>query len=356
MHVVQVVKRYGPVGGMEEYVFQLSSELSKLGYKVLVLCEKSFITNSSAVQVVELGKSSRCRWIAHYKFSQKVSKWLAENPCETRIVHSHERQSSHHVTTFHTTPFGHGRGPYFRFLSLRNYFYEQLERRELNGCNAQVIVPVSNRLGEMILAKHNGVKRKLSDAIYPAVSITNENHTRNLVPPDGGTVGFIGKEWKRKGLPKVVQIWRDLKKVRPKLRLKVAGPQKEEVQSLFSSDEVDYELLGYVDDKPKFFESIDVLVHPAKLEAFGMVITEALSFGVPVLCSSECGAAEVIKEHAGQVLPEKSTLMEWVNSTNSILVNKNHFTYARSWLSCAKEYEKIYLKLTSSCKNHQKTP
>ena len=57
--------------------------------------------------------------------------------------------------------------------------------------------------------------------------------------------------------------------------------------------EKDYDLLGYVDDKPKFFESIDVLVHPAKLR-LGMVITEALSFGVPVLCSSECGAAEII--------------------------------------------------------------
>ena len=99
-----------------------------------------------------------------------------------------------------------------------------------------------------------------------------------------GTIGFIGKEWKRKGLPKVIQFWRDLKKVRPKLRLKVAGPSPAEVQSFFSSDEVDYELLGYVEDKPKFFESIDVLIHPAKLEAF-LVVTEALSFGIPVLCS-----------------------------------------------------------------------
>ena len=73
----------------------------------------------------------------------------------------------------------------------------------------QVIVPVSNLLGEMMLAKHHGIKGKLSGAIYPAVAITNENPRRNLVPPDGGTIGFIGKEWKRKGLVKVVQIWRN---------------------------------------------------------------------------------------------------------------------------------------------------
>ena len=88
-----------------------------------------------------------------------------------------------------------------------------------------------------MLAKHHWIKERISDAIYPAVSITSENPTRNHVHPDGGTIGFIGKEWKRKGLTKVVQIWRDLKEIRPKLRLKVAGPPMEDIQSLFSSCE-----------------------------------------------------------------------------------------------------------------------
>ena len=342
MQVVQIVKRFGPVGGMEEYVFQLSIELSKLGIEVIVLCEKSFFEDSSDIKVVELGETIKPRWFSHYQFSKKVTWWLAENPNEERIVHSHERQSSHHITTFHTTPFCHGRGPLFQFLSLRNFFYEKLERRELKGRDLQVIVPVSNRLGEMMLAKHHGIKEKLSDAIYPAVSITNENHPRNLVPPDGGTIGFIGKEWKRKGLAKVVQIWRDLKKVRPSLRLEVAGPFSEKVNHLFTSDEEGYELLGYIDNKADFFKSIDLLVHPAKLEAFGMVITEALSFGVSVLCSSECGAAEVVCANAGSVLPENYHFKEWSTSANSLLTCPNQFTYSRSWNSCAEEYRKVY--------------
>ena len=122
MQIVQIVKRFGPIGGMEEYAFRLSIELSKLGFEVIVLCEKSFSSDSFPVVVIELGKTIKPRWFSHYQFSQKVRKWLAENPNKTRIVHSHERQSTHHVSTFHTTPFGHGRGRFFRFLSLRNYF------------------------------------------------------------------------------------------------------------------------------------------------------------------------------------------------------------------------------------------
>ena len=342
MQVVQIVKRFGPVGGMEEYVFKLSTELIKLGCEVTVLCEKSFSENTSEVKVYELGPSAKTKWFSHYQFSQKVSKWLAKKQNKTRIIHSHERQSSHHVTTFHTTPFCHGRSPFFRFLSLRNFFYEQLERRELKGRNVQVIVPVSNRLGEMMLVKHHGIKEKLSDAIYPAVSITNENSIRNLVPPDGGTIGFIGKEWKRKGLAKVVQIWRDLINVRPSLRLKVAGPLSEKVNHLFYSDEEGYELLGFIDNKAEFFRSIDLLVHPAKLEAFGMVITEALSCGVQVLCSRESGAAEVVCANAGSVLPENYHFKEWSNSANSLLSCPKQFSYSRSWQSCAEEYRKVY--------------
>jgi len=348
MQVIQIVKRFGLVGGMEEYAFRLSIELPKLGFEVTVLCEKSFYEDFPTLKVVELGETIKPRWFSHYRFSQKVTKWLAENPNKERIVHSHERQLNHNVTTFHTTPFGHDRSPFFCFLSLRNYFYEQLERRELNGCNVQAVIPVSNRLGEMILKKHPTTKENLSDPIYPGVHLANENPTRNLVPLDGGTIGFIGKEWKRKGLSKVVQLWRDLKKIRPNLCLKVAGPQKEEVQSLFSSDEVDYELLGYVNDKPKFFESIDVLVHPAKLEAFGMVITEALSFGVPVLCSSECGAAEIVSErYKSSAMSYQIKNELWLTELESILTdNKRMKVYSRSWEQVAQEYLSVYESIT----------
>ena len=190
------------------------------------------------------------------------------------------------------------------------------------------IVPVSNKLGDIILSKHIAVIKKLLNAIHPGVVAHIVNSKVRNVPEGDGTIGFIGKEWKRKGLPKVVRIWRKLKKSRPNLKLSVAGPTQEEVQALFSTNEQDYELLGYVENKTKFFESIDVLLHPAKLEAFGMVITEALSFCVGTLLK-ECGH-EIINEHEGKVLAEQSTLVEWVNSTNSILVNKNHFSYSRT--------------------------
>lgn len=49
------------------------------------------------------------------------------------------------------------------------------------------------------------------------------------------------------------------------------------------------------DDMSKFYYSIDCLLMPSYLEAFGMVATEALSTGCPVIVASHCGASDIIE-------------------------------------------------------------
>ena len=345
MEVVQVVKKFGPVGGMEEYAYRLSIELAQLGLEIVVLCEKSFFKNSSEVKVVELGENSKPNWFAHYKFSQKVNIWLAQNPSNKRVIHSHERQSMHHVTTFHTTPFNQGKSWVWKFLSLRNFLYERLERRELFADQVRAIVPVSNLLGEMIKQKHPKSQSIIKDAVHPGVFMQTECHvSKKQVPLDGGTLGFIGKEWKRKGLLKVIEAWRELKKTRAKLKLRIAGVKLDMVTHLVGPGEKDIEILGFIKDRESFYQSIDLLAHPAKYEAFGMVITEALSFGVPVLCSSECGASEVVRpEHNSSCLSYLETKESWVNQLEQILFcSKPTDLYSRTWKQVAQEYITFY--------------
>lgn len=61
--------------------------------------------------------------------------------------------------------------------------------------------------------------------------------------------------------------------------------------------------LGAQEDVRPYLWAADALVHPALYEAFGMVIVEALSAGVPVLASNRTGAAlaAVDEAHTGAV-------------------------------------------------------
>ena len=343
MQIVQIVKRFGPVGGMEEYVFRLSTELSKLGNEVFVICETSFATFTNGVSVIEVGFCGKPHWLAHYRFSEKVSKWLKENNSPRRIIHSHERQVCHNITTFHTTPFGHGRGSFFKFLSLRNYFYDRLEKRELWGRGVKKIIPVSNSLGAMIKIKYPKASEKMMNAIYPATPFSEyRNSEAEVVDKKDLCIGFIGKEWKRKGLEKVVQIWRALNQQKKVFKLKVAGVAKESISHLFDQGEQGYEILGVISDREPFYNSLDILIHPAKLEAFGMVVVEALSLNVPVLCSTETGAHEVLGDF-GNHLPSNSSLGEWTEAVQKVLsLNVPEVPFSRGWDQVAQDYCREY--------------
>jgi glycosyltransferase involved in cell wall biosynthesis len=50
--------------------------------------------------------------------------------------------------------------------------------------------------------------------------------------------------------------------------------------------------LGYVTDMPAIFAAADVLVHPARYEAYGLAVHEALCCSVPAIVSAHAGVAE----------------------------------------------------------------
>jgi UDP-glucose:(heptosyl)LPS alpha-1,3-glucosyltransferase len=348
MKVIQVVKNFGPIGGMEEYVFNLSKELASQEIAVTVLCERQVAKAPLGIQVVVLGKNRKPHWISHFRFSSSVDRWLHEHPEDNRIIHSHERQKSHHLTTFHTTPFGGGkRKKLLHRVSPRHLLYEYLERRELMGPNTKAIITYSSNHRKSLLKKHPKAEQLLSPPIGPGVSFGKEiERSRNTVDTGGGRIGFIGKEWKRKGLGTVLEIWRTLKKERPKLQLAIAGVRAEEITHLFRPGEPDVEILGWIDDKLSFYQSIDLLLHPAHKEAFGMVITEAMTAGIPVLCSTECGASELVTESFGTHMPVLTKTEDWVNETSRMLSNVSpQGTFLRSWKQVASEHLEIYRKI-----------
>ena len=60
---------------------------------------------------------------------------------------------------------------------------------------------------------------------------------------------------------------------------------------------------GARDDVPELLAASDLMIHPARNEATGTVLLEALACGTPVLCSNNCGFAPLVKEAGSLVLP-----------------------------------------------------
>jgi phosphatidylinositol alpha-mannosyltransferase len=110
-------------------------------------------------------------------------------------------------------------------------------------------------------------------------------------PGAGGTVGFLGRFTEpRKGFPILLDALSRLIPHRPDLRLLVAGPgDPEELMAerpRVVRDRVTF--LGKVseDDKARMLRSVDLYAAPnTGGESFGMILTEAMAAGTPVVAS-----------------------------------------------------------------------
>ena len=340
MKLLHVVRRYGPVGGMERYVWELTRELHGLGHEVEVLCEVCLAEKPQGIKVYELGTiAPRPRWLSLLRFGRRVARWLEANPHSEWLIHSHERLSSHHITTFHGPPFATVRDrPWWRKVSLRVAMQMYLERREL--ALAKCIVPNSDVISKSLAHYYPELAHKLSMPVVPGVVLGLRREVRS-VPADGGVVGFVGKEWQRKGLPLAIEIVAALRRTRPNLQFHVVGPAAAEVQHLFAGWRGGYQLLGWSDQS--HFPGFDVLLHPAKAEPYGMVISEAMAARVPVVISDACGAAAQVTSSAGAVLPLSASTESWVSALEKQLNRSEPVPqFDRGWRTVAQEYETIY--------------
>ncbi len=109
--------------------------------------------------------------------------------------------------------------------------------------------------------------------------------------PDGGAIGFLGRFTEpRKGFPYLLTAFTTLARRRPGLRLLVAGPGDpgDVLRDVPADLRERIVFLGKVSetDKARMLRSVHVYVAPnTGGESFGMILTEAMAAGTPVVAS-----------------------------------------------------------------------
>jgi len=103
---------------------------------------------------------------------------------------------------------------------------------------------------------------------------------------------FLGRIHPEKGLMDLLIAWKKVEKFNQSWILKIVGPDvigyRSTLEEFILSESISrVEILDavYSDDKISLYESASVLVLPSPTENFGIVVAEALSFGVPVIAN-----------------------------------------------------------------------
>ncbi len=134
--------------------------------------------------------------------------------------------------------------------------------------------------------------------------VPNGVHVRELEPPFAGSrdeaplrILFVGAAVERKGLPVLLRAFEALREHVP-ATLTLVGASAEEVSHMILDDSA-IDALGKVSEERKLheLENADVLCAPSLHgESFGMVITEGLAAGIPVLASDIPGYRDVLRD------------------------------------------------------------
>jgi glycosyltransferase involved in cell wall biosynthesis len=126
----------------------------------------------------------------------------------------------------------------------------------------------------------------------------------------------------RKGGPLLLRAWDEIHRRCPEAVLVLAGPfglgfdhgfdvytleRLDLIRSPLARDAIEVPGAGELADLPYQYSRAAVTVLPSVDEAFGMVVTESLSSGTPVVCSSFGGPGEIITSpEVGVTVPLKS--------------------------------------------------
>lgn len=139
-------------------------------------------------------------------------------------------------------------------------------------------------------------------------------------------IGFLGRLHSRKNVEALIKAWKLLNTKTQNAQLIIMGKGDEEYETMLKTymkqqHLQNVEFIGFVTGRDKFQQlaSLTALCVPSDFENFGMIVTEALSVGTPVIASLGTPWEELNTRHCGYwVSNDVQTLVETIEKVLSL--------------------------------------
>ncbi len=342
--------------GAEEYSYQLIRHI-----KLMDLDDHQiflYVRNGSKIDF-DLPKNFFVKEINYNKFWTQIglSLEMKKNPVDALLVPSYAIPIIHPKNTIATI---HGlEYKYFpECYSARDRALLELNTLLNVKLAGKIIAPSENTKKDLM--KFYKVNPEKIKVVYHGAGIMN--YELRIKNKKSFNILFIGRLEKRKNLANLVKALEVLnskfKIQNSKFKLILAGKRgfgfEEIKKAIFESpNKNDIILKGYVSEqeKERLYQNADVFVMPSLYEGFGLPILEAMSCGVPVICSRNSSLPEVAGR-AG-LLVDPNNIQEIAEAINRVLNNadfreemvKRGFENIKkfSWEKCARETMNLLL-------------
>ena len=318
------------------------------------------------------------RWINQLWFAAQTW-WATRRGFD--VVHSHENTWHGQVQTVHVLPIKYNlfQGRSGWRLALRNLkvitsprllVYLGLESLRYRLDGPRSIVSTSQSFQHVMAQTYPDAVAAMKVvtpgvAVVPGLASDEDKSAQRKwlgLPEQGRCVLFVANNFKRKGLPTLLQAMRGMPAT---TYLAVVGHDeqlaqfKQENQSLgLSGCKVFF--LDSLGDVGPAYRAADCLAHPTLEDTFAMVVLEAMAHGLPVIVSSAryCGISDLLSNGKNALLLENPTDADalahlltriWGDPQLCQQLSQAgcNFAHTHRWVDAAQKIALIYEKLAA---------
>jgi len=315
MHIAFLIHRYQPYGGLQRDFAQIVQHCLARGHRATLYSMAWQGPPIAGADLRILGRHGLTHPARNRHFVATIQQRLQCEPVD--LVVGFNRMQGLDVYFAGDSCFDwkvrHQRGPWYR-LWPRTRHYLAAERAVFGPQSATHSLLLTMQQQAQYAACYQTPQQRLHllppGATHPFADSRCRAAARAQLRPalqvsDQQTVLlFAASDFATKGLDRALRTLAAL----PDALLWVAGPGRipryqRLAADLGVADRVRF--LGARDDMAALMQAADLLLHPARTEAAGLVLVEALCAGLPVITTAVCGhATHIAAAAAGQVLAE----------------------------------------------------
>jgi UDP-glucose:(heptosyl)LPS alpha-1,3-glucosyltransferase len=313
LKIALIHKRLDLKGGTERDLYLTAEGLRDLGHEIHLFCSEFAVQVPAGVvahrvPVMPLGRTARL-----WSFALIGSRTAASANCDVTVGFGRILKQdvlrcgggSHRHFLKQLGAEGGWRRRAWQKLSIYHQSVLAIERRQYSVDAFKEIVAVSGKVKDDLMRIYLIPEHRIR-VIYNGVDpirFTPDRRDKARViirdqweiPRAAAVVLFIGNGFQRKGLDRLLAIWESQRL--QKTWLLVVGDDAGMNRYKKLAERVGHGRIiftGPQTDVESYYAAADLLALPAAQEAFGNVVLEALSSGLPVLVSHEVGAAELL--------------------------------------------------------------